>query len=122
MRNFGRKENEYALKDFLEGILKTPISKITIKSEVSLNKISNIDKLGILDLVATLENGTIVNIEMQNVNENNLEKRACFYASKTIVNSIRSGEDYSKIPHVEQIFIVDFNYFKDLLQQGYSQH
>lgn len=106
---FGRKENEYALKDFLEGILEVKINSLKVKTDVELPKVELLDKYGVLDILAILDDGTLVNIEMQNANEHNIEKRICYYSSRMVVDSISESENYNKIPKIEQITILDYN-------------
>lgn len=83
---FARKGNEEFLRDFLIALLKVEIKEISIKEEVSLEKLRQSEKGGRLDLQATLDNGIIVNIEMQIKNEYNIEKRTTYYSSKVITS------------------------------------
>ncbi len=62
---FSREGNKKFLIDFLNAILKIEISNITIKEEVNLEKLREIEKGGRLDIQAILNDGIIVNIEMQ---------------------------------------------------------
>ena len=81
---FSRKGNEGYLIDFLKGLLKIDIEKIKIKEEVNLEQLKPEEKGGRLDLQATLNNGIIVNIELQMENEHNIEKRTAYYSSKVL--------------------------------------
>lgn len=63
---FGQKGNESILKNLLEVVLKIDIEKIEVKAEVELEKNRIEDKTGVLDIVATVDNNTIIDIEMQN--------------------------------------------------------
>lgn len=63
---FGELRNKNLLKDLLESILtEIKIEKIEINKDVSSERKAITDKLGILDIVATLNDDTKVNIEMQ---------------------------------------------------------
>ncbi|MBQ9658257.1 MAG: PD-(D/E)XK nuclease family transposase, partial [Clostridia bacterium] len=62
---FSRKGNEYFLIDFLNALLNVEIKSIEIRDEVSLERLSTFEKVGRLELQAKIDNGTIVNIEMQ---------------------------------------------------------
>ena len=66
---FGKKGNEQFLIDFLTGLLKINIKEIEIKEEVNLIQLTRDEKGGRLDLQARLDNGNIVNIEIQLKNE-----------------------------------------------------
>ena len=63
-RIFGQEENKQALKDFLESILDEEILKIEIKNpEIPKNFYDS--KYGVLDLKVTLNDKSIVDVEMQ---------------------------------------------------------
>lgn len=66
------------------------------------------DKVGILDIKAKIDNKINCDIEMQVVNEKNAEKRITFYASKMYVQTIKEGEDYSKLQKCIAILITDY--------------
>ena len=66
------------------------------------------DKVGILDIKAKIDNKINCDIEMQVVNEKNAEKRITFYASKMYVQTIKEGEDYSKLQKCIAILIIDY--------------
>ena len=91
---FGKKGNEEILKDFLISILNIPIEKIEIQTEVSLEKHLEKNKLGRLDIIAILNDDTIVNIEMQVNNYNNFIERSLYYWSGNYYNNLEKGEDY----------------------------
>ena len=103
----GREEN---LKGLLEAILKTKIEKIQIQNP-ELPRDYQEAKLGILDVRAKLEDGTIAAIEMQVRNQRNMGERITFYASKLYINTIESGEMYNDINKIIAITITNFNYF-----------
>ena len=109
---FARKGNEEYLKDFLEGLLKIEIVDIIIEDEVSLEKLKQIDKGGRLDLQATLNNGTIVNVEMQIRNEYNIEERTTYYSSKVISKETQRGTAYEDIKQVIMINILGYEMFE----------
>ena len=75
---FSRKGNEEFLIDFLKALLKIEIKSITIQEEVNLEKLATQEKGGRLDLQAELNNGVIVNIELQIKNKHNIEERTTF--------------------------------------------
>ena len=81
---FSRKGNEKYLIDFLNALLKMDIKSIEIREEVNLEKLSKEEKGGRLDIQAILNDGMIVNIEMQVDDKKNIEQRNDIYEAKTI--------------------------------------
>ena len=108
---FGRKGNEEFLIDFLEALLHIKIDNIIIKEEVDLEKLNPQEKGGRLDLQAKLNDGIIVNIELQIENKYNIEKRTMFYSSKVISMETERGTDYKDINQVIMINILDYELF-----------
>ena len=108
---FGRKGNEEFLIDFLSAILHIKIEKIKVREEVDLEKLNPEEKGGRLDLQATLNDGIIVNIELQIENKHNIEKRTTFYSSKVISMETERGTDYKDINQVIMINILDYELF-----------
>ena len=78
---FSKKGNERFLICFLESLLNLSITHIEIIKDASLEKLFINDKLGILDIQATINDGTTINIEMQVVDKHDIEK-------KTLLNII----------------------------------
>ena len=76
---FGKKGNESILKDLLEAILKIKIEKIEIQAEVELERELIDDKTGILDIEATIDDSTVIDIEMQMQNQYNMKERTLYY-------------------------------------------
>lgn len=108
---FSRKGNEKYLIDFLNSILKIEITKIEIKEEVNLEQLSTREKGGRLDIQATLNDGMIVNVEMQVDDQKNIEQRNDIYEAKTISRHFPRGEQYQEAKEVVAIYILDYNLF-----------
>ena len=108
---FSRKGNEKFLIDFLNSILKIEITKIEIKEEVNLEQLSTREKGGRLDIQATLNDGMIVNVEMQVDDKRNIEQRNDIYEAKTISRHFTRGEQYQEAKEVVAIYILDYNLF-----------
>ena len=105
---FSAKRNKDLLIDLLESILEIKIDTIEVQKEVE-TEISNInEKLGRMDIVATINNELIVDLEMQNTNYEDTEKRAVFYAGNLIKNSIKPKEKYDTIKDIAVIWILDY--------------
>ena len=111
---FGSNKNALLLKDLLQSILTDiKISKVVIDKDVSLERQQITNKLGILDVVATLDDNTKVNIEMQVKGHENTVDRSVFYETGLFHESLNSGEDYLEIPKVISIWITDFDVFDE---------
>ncbi len=107
---FAKKGNEDFLIDFLTGLLKVEIKGVKIEEEVDILKFANDEKGGRIDLQATLENGTIVSIEMQVRNQYNIEKKSEFNASGILRKETEKGTYYSNIKQVIMINILDYTF------------
>lgn len=105
---FSRKGNEEFLIDFLNALLKIEIKQIEIREEVNLERLSKREKGGRLDLQAKLNNGIIVNIELQLRNNRNIEERTTYYSGKVISRETERGTDYKNIKQVIMINILDY--------------
>ncbi|MBP3707016.1 MAG: Rpn family recombination-promoting nuclease/putative transposase [Clostridia bacterium] len=111
---FGESKNENLLRDLLESILTDiKIEKIEINKDVSLERKMLTDKLGILDIVATLNDKTKVNIEMQVQDYLNTIERSLFYGTGVYHESLKAGENYIDIPKSISIWITNYNVFED---------
>ena len=109
-RIFGQEENKQALKDFLESILDEEILKIEIKNpEIPKNFYDS--KYGVLDLKVTLNDRSIVDVEMQMKNEHNIEQRDTFYLASNYVNELKEGEPYTNCKKSIVINILNFMYY-----------
>ena len=105
---FSAKRNRDLLIDLLESILDVKIDTIEVQKEVETD-ISNInEKLGRMDIVATVNGKMIVDLEMQNTNYEDTEKRAVFYAGNLIKSSISPKEKYDTIKDIAVIWILDY--------------
>ena len=105
---FSAKRNEDLLVDFLESILQIKIDKIETQKEVE-PEIHNIEeKQGRLDIKATVNDELIVDVEMQNIDYKDTEKRAVFYAGCLIRDSIKTKEAYKIIKDIAIIWILDY--------------
>jgi predicted transposase/invertase (TIGR01784 family) len=106
---FSRKGNEEFLIDFLEALLNIKIKEIKVKEEVNIEQLSVEEKGGRLDLQAKLNDGIIVNIELQMKNHFNIEERTTFYSSKVISRETKRGSNYNDISKVIMINILGYN-------------
>ena len=75
---------------------------------------NKVKKVGILDVKAVLDDGTIINVEMQNYNNGNMIKRMSYYLSRLYSEQLGKGEDYGTLNKTISIGILNFNYFKNI--------
>lgn len=96
-RILGHVGNEKITQGLLNAILNLNIKKIDLdKSTITEQDIFD-DKIGILDVKATLNDNVICNIEMQMVNQSNIDKRMLFYWSKIYTSSIQKDQNYNAL-------------------------
>ncbi|OIK14250.1 ATPase [Bacillus sp. MUM 116] len=112
---FGTKGNEDILIEFLNAMLgpslNTPITSLQL-DDPHLHKAYEDDKLSILDLVATLDNGTQVNIEIQLRNAHDIIKRSLYYWSKLYTSQMQEGMPYDSLRKTITINLLDFVLFQ----------
>ena len=83
---FGEEKNVDILKDLIQSILpELKIAKVVVNKDVSLERKLITDKLGILDVMATLNDNTKINIEMQVEDLHNTIERSIFYQSGVLI-------------------------------------
>jgi len=110
----GEKGDEVQLLGFINAVLgKTENDKFT-SVEILENKTFTPESIGdksvTFDVRAVLHGKTKVNVEVQLRNEHNMDKRSLFYWSEEFVKSLKAGQDYSELPDVIAINIIDFDY------------
>ena len=110
---FGKKGNESILKDLLEAILKIKIEKIEIQAEVELERELVDDKTGILDIEATIDENTVIDIEMQMQNQYNMKERTLYYWSGLYYTGLQKNENYKINKRAITINIMNFDMFKE---------
>ena len=110
---FGKKGNESILKDLLEAILKIKIKKIELQTEIELERELIDDKTGVLDIEATIDDNTIIDIEMQMRNQYNMKERSLFYWAGLYYTALKKKGEYKENKRVITINIVNFDMFKE---------
>ena len=110
-RVFSYKGNEDVLLDLLEAILKRKITKVEVRNPEMVSEKENGKKF-ILDIKAELDDGTIVDIEMQTADERNIQERSTAYSARMVSEQLQSGEEYTRLNKVIFIGILDFEYYK----------
>ena len=111
---FGEEKNVDILKDLIQSILpELQIAKVVVNKDVSLERKLITDKLGILDVMATLNNNTKINIEMQVEDLHNTVERSIFYQSGVYHESLAKGVSYINAFKTIGIWITNYDVFKE---------
>ena len=108
-RVFAYKGNESVLKDFLEALLKIEIRGIKITNP-EIIPYEKGEKRGLLDKKAEINDGTMIDVELQMKNEKNTEERATEYMGKMISEQLQVGDSYQKLKKSIVIFITNYNF------------
>lgn len=110
-RIFGDENNKDILIDFLKAVLKIDIENIQILNS-ELPKENVADKKSILDIRATIDNGTNIDIEIQVARTIYMPQRSIYYWSKIYCEQLEMSEKYSKLQKTICINILDFDTLK----------
>lgn len=104
--------NNHVLKGLICSLLN--LSSSDVKSVIITNPIilgeSISDKTFLLDISLTLNDSTLINLEMQVINEHNWPERSLSYLCRTFDN-LNSGESYQSVKSAIQIGLLDFTLF-----------
>ena len=107
---FGEEKNVDILKDLIRSILpELQIAKVVVNKDVSLERKLITDKLGILDVMATLNDNTKINIEMQVEDLHNTIERSIFYQSGVYHESLAKGVSYINAFKTIGIWITNYD-------------
>ena len=104
--------NNHVLKGLICSLLHLHLSKVRsviINNPIILGESIN-NKTFFLDISITLNDHTLINLEMQVINEHNWPERSLSYLGRTFDN-LNSGEDYSAVRPAVQIGLLDFTLF-----------
>ncbi len=110
---FGKQGNEDILKDLLISILEIPIKKIVVIKDAHLERELEENKLGVLDIKATLNNNITVDVEMQVRDQHNMIDRSLFYWANLYSNGLYKKQDYTENNRTITINILMYNIFKE---------
>ena len=92
---FGEVGSEKITKSFLEAILGKEIKEVDLEGNIVLRRENLEDKMGILDVLAKINDEEYCNIEMQMVERDKLLERILYYWAKVYTRNIKKGKDYS---------------------------
>ena len=107
---FGNENHPKILISFLNACIKpeSQITSVKIKN-TELTKEYIEESFSRLDVLATTQDGEIVNIEMQRADEKNMVKRTLYYWSKIFSSAYQGKGRYSSLPRTICINVLDFN-------------
>lgn len=103
-----RKGNETITKAFISEIIGKNIQKIELDKNKNLLREYAKDKMGILDLIAILDDGVICNIEVQLSDNKDIEKRILYYNGKAYSQQMLVGDKYKDLNQTVSIAILDY--------------
>ena len=111
---FGSEENGDLLLSLINSVLPADeqIHNIVLKNPYNLANYLN-DKMSILDIKATDENGKCYDIEMQIGEQGYFGQRALYYWGKSYTNQLEKSGLYSTLKKCIIISILNFKYFDD---------
>lgn len=104
-----REGNEGITKAMIQAATKEKIEKVTLDNDRHLVGKYPEEKLGIVDLKATLDNGTICDIEIQLADNKDTAERFLFYWSRIYSSQLVKGDDYGNLNKVIGIIIIDYD-------------
>ena len=107
--------NEYVRRGFIGAVLGIAQEKVSGSTllPTHLRRDSESDKLGILDILVRLKDGTRINMEIQIIDYKDWPERSLFYSGKTLTSQLRKGEPYTKIHKCIHIGILDFKLYPE---------
>lgn len=105
---FGEVGSEEFTKDFLEKILKRKITQLDLSKNPILRRERINDKMGILDMIARINNDENLHIEMQCAKQDEIKDRILYYWSRVYSRDIKKGDEYGNLEKTISILIVDF--------------
>ena len=106
---FGVEENKDLLISLINSIVgeQDQVSEVTLLNPYNPKNFKT-DKLSILDIKATNQDGKRFNIEIQISDEADYDKRALYYWAKIYTEQLKVAEDYSKLSKAIGIHILNF--------------
>lgn len=105
---FGEVGSEKITKDLLNCILEEEIHSVDLNQNIVLRRELPEDKMGVVDVLAKLNDNEYCNIEMQMTDKKDLVKRLLFYWSKEYIRIIKKGGKYSDLKRTILILIANF--------------
>lgn len=105
---FGDVGSEKITGKFLQSILKQEVSEVDLSQNIVLRREQEDDKLGILDIIAKINEKEYCNIEMQLVDTGEIRERILYYWSKIYTRQLKKGQEYKELEKTIVILIANF--------------
>ena len=105
---FGEVGSEKITGRFLQSILKQEVSEVDLSQNIVLRREQEDDKLGILDIMAKINEKEYCNIEMQLVDTGEIRERILYYWSKIYARQLKKGQKYRELEKTIVILIANF--------------
>ena len=105
---FGEQKHERITKKLIEDVIEEKVETIELEQTPYLWGEQANDKVGIIDVRATINNKNPIDIEMQIADNKNIEKRILFYWSRLYLKQLKEGEDYKKLNRSISIIFLDY--------------
>ena len=115
---FGEVGSEKITKSFLEAILGKEIKEVDLEGNIVLRRENLEDKMGVLDVLAKINDEEYCNIEMQMVERDKVLERILYYWAKVYTRNIKKGKDYIVLQKTIEVLIINFE-IKELKELGY---
>ncbi|MCL4351815.1 MAG: Rpn family recombination-promoting nuclease/putative transposase [Firmicutes bacterium] len=111
-RIFGMQENQDVLLSFLNAVFEDS-NEPTVSSVEILNpfleKDAITDKMSVLDVKAKTDDGTLINVEIQFRDHQNMVKRTLYYWAKMFEDQLQQSSQYHQLRKTVTINVVRFS-------------
>lgn len=115
---FGEVGSEKITKDLLNCILEEEVHSVDLNQNIVLRRELPEDKMGVVDVLAKVNDNEYCNIEMQMTDKKDLVKRLLFYWSKQYIRNIKKSGSYSDLKRTILILIANFK-IRNLQELGF---
>ena len=105
---FGEVGSEEITKDLLSAILDEQINRIDLNQNIVLRRKNPKDKMGIVDVLAKINDNEYCNIEMQVSDDKDIIKRILYYWSKQYSKELQKGHPYIDLKRTINVLIANF--------------
>ena len=100
--------------EFCEEILRVFLQepKLRVVSNHSQHSVTSIEgRSVILDAYCELEDGRKVNVEVQNANNTDHQRRGRYYSSVLTTSLMKKGDSFDKVPNICIVYVCNFDIF-----------